>query len=103
MFSVPLASSPRTRRLLSSDTPLSGLVQRSTIPNRNGRQRSITGIGPRSLNLTDDVHPFHHAAKDDVFPVQMRGGDCGEKELAAVCVGAGVCHAVFGRVLLVID
>ena len=40
----------------------------------------------------DDVLAFGHRAEDGVLSVKPRGGDVGDKELAAVGPGSGVGH-----------
>lgn len=46
--------------------------------------------GSRVLNLLDDLHPFDHSAKDDVFIVQKGRRHRRDEELTPVGIGTGI-------------
>ena len=35
-----------------------------------------------------------------MLPIQVRGWNSGDEELAAVCVGAGICHGEQARLVM---
>merc|ERR1712217_891286 len=44
------------------------------------------------LDLASDLHTFKHGAENDVPSVQVRSGDCGDEELAAIGIRSCVRH-----------
>jgi len=70
-----------------------GIIQLTTVRNDNGTQRPVLAVGPRTLDFPYHAHAVDDLAKDDMFTVQVRGGNGGEEELAAIGVGAGIRHA----------
>lgn len=69
-----------------------GYLHLTTLRNSNILHGPIHSVGPRILNLAHDVHAVDDFAEDDVFAIQVWGLRRRDKELAAVCVGAGVGH-----------
>lgn len=47
------------------------------------------------MNCVDDFEPFKNLTEEGMFSIEPRGGGPGDKELAAVGVGATVCHGEF--------
>ncbi len=58
----------------------------------NGAFRAVHAVAGDSADLLDDVVAFDDFAEDGVFAGEPGGGSYGDEELAAVGVGAGVCH-----------
>jgi len=54
--------------------------------------RSVFVIGFVFFDLANNVHTFDHLSENDVRSVQPRRDDCGNEELAAICVLTSVCH-----------
>ena len=54
--------------------------------------RGLPGLGAEALDLLDDVHPLDDLAEHNVLAVEPRRGLERDEELAAVRVGACVCH-----------
>ena len=53
----------------------------------------VTGVLLRVLNLVDNLIALKNFAKDNVTSIEPGGDGCGDEELAAVGVFAGVGHA----------
>ena len=61
----------------------------TTLADHNIRSRLLASR-PGILHLAYHVHAIDYLPKDNVLVVQKRGGDRGDKELAAIGVWAGV-------------
>ena len=53
---------------------------------------SLAGLGPKALDLLDDIHPLDHLAEHHVLAIQPLGLGGADKELGAVSVGSSVGH-----------
>jgi len=48
----------------------------------------VAGLGV--LHFSDDIHPFHNLAKDDMLSIKVRRGSRGDEELAAIRIWSAI-------------
>lgn len=86
--SSPLKSDMRQRVYLLST---SSLLQLSAVRHRDPLGGS-SGPGTEGLHFLDHVHPFLHAAKDNMPAIQPFCFSGADEELGTICVGSSVGH-----------